>query len=34
MRSNNFTDIQKDLALNSQSFEFSFTLDDFAKIIW
>ena len=29
--SNNFTDIQKDLALNSQSFEFSFTLDDFAR---
>jgi len=29
--SNNFTDIQKDLALNSQSFQFSFTLDDFAR---
>ena len=29
--SNNFTDIQKDLTLNSQSFEFSFTLDDFAR---
>ena len=29
--SNNFTDIQKNLALNSQSFQFSFTLDDFAK---
>jgi hypothetical protein len=29
--SNNFVDIQKDLALNSASFEFSFTLDDFAK---
>ena len=28
---NNFTDIQKNLALNSQSFQFSFTLDDFAK---
>ena len=30
-QSNNFSDIQNDLALNSQSFEFSFTLDDFAK---
>jgi hypothetical protein len=29
--SNNFTDIQKDLGLNSQSFQFSFTLDDFAR---
>ena len=29
--SNNFSDIQKDLALNSQSFQFSFTLDDFAR---
>ena len=29
--SNNFSDIQKNLDLNSQSFEFSFTLDDFAK---
>ena len=29
--SNNFADIQKDLALNSQSFQFSFTLDDFAR---
>ena len=29
--SNNFINIQKDLVLNSQSFEFSFTLDDFAK---
>ena len=29
--SNNFADIQKDLALNSESFEFSFTLDDFAR---
>ena len=30
-QSNNFLDIQNDLALNSQSFNFSFTLDDFAK---
>ena len=30
-QSNNFSDIQNDLALNSQSFEFSFTLDDFAR---
>ena len=30
-QSDNFSDIQNDLALNSQSFEFSFTLDDFAK---
>ena len=29
--SDNFSDIKKDIALNSQSFEFSFTLDDFAK---
>ena len=29
--SDNFIDIQKDLNLNSQSFQFSFTLDDFAK---
>jgi hypothetical protein len=29
--SNNFADIQKDLSLNSASFEFSFTLDDFAR---
>ncbi|MDB9941009.1 hypothetical protein OAD17_03040, partial [Candidatus Pelagibacter sp.] len=29
--SDNFSDIQKNLDLNSQSFEFSFTLDDFAK---
>ena len=29
--SNNFVDIQKDLTLNTQSFEFSFTLDDFAR---
>jgi len=29
--SNNFVDIQNDLALNTQSFEFSFTLDDFAR---
>jgi len=29
--SNNFADIQKDLSLNSASFKFSFTLDDFAR---
>jgi hypothetical protein len=29
--SDNFSDIQKNLDLNSQSFKFSFTLDDFAK---
>jgi len=29
--SSNFTDIQKNLNLDSQSFKFSFTLDDFAK---
>ena len=29
--SRNFSDIQQNLDLNSQSFEFSFTLDDFAK---
>ena len=29
--SNNFAEIGKDLNLNSQSFEFSFTLDDFAR---
>ncbi len=29
--SNDFAEIGKDLDLNSQSFEFSFTLDDFAR---
>ena len=29
--SDNFSDIQKNLDLNSQSFKFSFTLDDFAR---